>query len=84
MSIPYVPFERAGDILLTKYHELLAQGHTPDMVEAAIKRCVRWANRLTRDMSDDIREDAFISLLTDNLKSCDDWITHYNDAMVKV
>ena len=77
-----VPFERAGDILLTKYHDLLAQGHSPDMVEAAMRRCINWAERLTRDMPDNIREDAYISLLTKNLESCNDWITRYNEAMV--
>ena len=81
IAMSNLPFDRAGDTLLTKYQELIAQGHPPNLVEASLKRCVRWSERLVKDMREDIREDAFMALLTDNLKSCEDWIVRFRSRV---
>ena len=74
-------FDRAGHILLTKYQELLAQGYPEPLIEASLRRCVGWAKRLTRNMPAEIREDAFISLLRDNLVGAEDWIKGFSEKV---
>jgi hypothetical protein len=78
----HVPFDRANDLLISKYSEMLVQGEDPKLIEASLKRCVNWSNRLTRDMPAGVREEAFMTLLTNNLKSANIWASRYKEKVV--
>lgn len=74
-------FDRSGDILLTKYQELLAKGYPPPLIEGSLRRCVGWARRLANKMPEHMREEAFTALLRDNLNSAEEWIVKFAEKV---